>query len=538
MSDTMSRRTFIRGMGAAAASALAGRAHAQTREATVGNRPNVLFIMTDQQRADTIAALGNDRIYTPNLDRLVRRGVSFTNAYTTCPVCVAARLTIRTGRQPRRTGVYGNSPPTLVDGEPLAPEERCGPYLARTMRGLGYRTFGIGKFHSMPWDEDLGYDTQLHSEELYGSPDQRGRDAYAAFVAREHPEYDFIEGLMGERTEMYYMPQMSPMPKECTVEAWAADRAVESIGADDDRPYFGFVSFVGPHPPLAPPIPFNRMYDPDRMPNPIRGDRDTDLADEQIRWMNYAIWAEDINDPHARVLRARYYGEVSYIDWCLGRILDAVDARSDADNTVICFFSDHGDHLGDHHAWQKESYFEQSCRIPYLVSWPARLPQDTRRADLVCHSDLFGIATGAAGARDTRDGVDLLGAIEDGAPTRETLVGTYSDPGTPEFKTMVRHGHWKYIYMANGAREQLFDLAEDPGELRELSARHRSTTRRLRELAVDYLAGSPNSARALDGADLLGFPPTERPLQRIYQFDYSRGVRGFPESPADVLKGL
>ena len=145
MSDTMSRRTFIRGMGAAAASALAGRAHAQTREATVGNRPNVLFIMTDQQRADTIAALGNDRIYTPNLDRLVRRGVSFTNAYTTCPVCVAARLTIRTGRQPRRTGVYGNSPPTLVDGEPLAPEERCGPYLARTMRGLGYRTFGIGR---------------------------------------------------------------------------------------------------------------------------------------------------------------------------------------------------------------------------------------------------------------------------------------------------------------------------------------------------------------------------------------------------------
>lgn len=538
MRGAVSRRGFIQRLGLAAASALATRAHADTGEATVDNRPNVLFIMTDQQRADTISALGNDRIYTPNLDRLVRRGVAFTNAYATCPVCVAARLTIRTGREPRRMGVYGNTPPTLVEAEATAPEERCGPYLARVMRGLGYRTFGIGKFHSMPWDEDLGYDIHLHSEELYGSTDQRRRDAYAAFIAREHPEYDFIEGLMGERTEMYYMPQMSPMPRECTVEAWAADRAVECIGADDARPYFGFVSFVGPHPPLAPPIPFNRMYDPDRMPNPIRGDRDTDLMDEQIRWMNYAIWAEDINDPHARVLRARYYGEISYIDWCLGRILDAVDARPDAGNTVICFFSDHGDHLGDHHAWQKESYFEQSCRIPYLVSWPARLPAGTRRADLVGHSDLFGIATGAAGALDIRDGVDLLGAIQNGGPARETLVGTYGDPKTPQFKVMVRHGHWKYIYMANGAREQLYDLAEDPGELTEVSARHRSTTRRLRELAIDYLAASRNSARALEGADLLAFAPTQRPMQRIYQFDYSRGVRGFPESPADVLRGL
>ena len=88
--------------------------------------------------------------------------------------------------------------------------------------------------------------------------------------------------------------------------------------------------------------------------------------DEQIPWMNHLIWAEDINDPHARVLKARYYGEISYIDDCLGRILDAVEARGDADNTLICFFADHGDHLGDHSAWQKESFFEASCHVPFL----------------------------------------------------------------------------------------------------------------------------------------------------------------------------
>ena len=118
-----------------------------------------------------------------------------------------------------------------------------------------------------------GMSSHLHSEELYGSPDQRRRDGFAGWIERQHPEFDYIEMLMGERTEMYYMPQVSPLPADLTVERWAADRAVEQIQVKDDRPYFGFVSFIGPHPPFAPPLPFNRMYDPDRMPDPVRGDR-------------------------------------------------------------------------------------------------------------------------------------------------------------------------------------------------------------------------------------------------------------------------
>ena len=130
-------------------------------------RPNILFIMTDQQRFDTIAALGNAHIHTPNLDRLVRRGISFSRAYASCPVCVAARYTIRTGCEPPKTRVFANSTPKPVAGQALKMEVRCGPYLGRTMTGLGYRTFAIGKFHTAPWDEDLGYDTLLRSEESY-----------------------------------------------------------------------------------------------------------------------------------------------------------------------------------------------------------------------------------------------------------------------------------------------------------------------------------------------------------------------------------
>lgn len=500
-------------------------------------KPNVLFVMTDQQRADTIAALGNQHIYTPNLDRLVRRGASFVNAYSTCPVCVPARYTIRTGCEPPTTGVYSNGGPRLVEGQAPGMEERCGKYLARTMAGLGYRTFKVGKSHTSPKYEEQGFETHLHSEELYGSPEDRAQDAYASFVAKEHPEYDWIEGLMGERTEMYYMPQMSPLPAELTVEAWAADRAIEQINKKDDRPFFGFVSFIGPHPPLAPPVPFNRMYDPDRMPNPIRGDIKIDHMDEQIPAMNYAIWAEDINDPHARVLKARYYGEVSYIDHCLGRILDAVEALPDADNTIICFFADHGDHMGDHHGWQKESFFEAACHVPFLVSWPRRLPKDVVREELVCHSDLFGIATSAAGKPQFRDGRDVLGLFDGSASPREHVIGRYGVPGTRQFRAMVRSREWKYIFIANGGREQLFNILEDPNELVQRLEDKPDVAARLRNIAIEALS-VPNADRALENGALLKFPYEPHARGRIYQFDRSRGVRGFPKNPGDVLKNL
>ncbi len=492
--------------------------------------------MTDQQRFDTIAALGNEHICTPNLDRLVRRGISFVNGYSTCAVCVAARYTIRTGCDPVTTRSFGNWIAKPAPGQADTMEGRCGPYLARAMHGLGYRTFGIGKFHTQPWNENLGYETHLHSEEMYGSAERRReKDAYSSWIAKEHPEFDYIEQLMGERTEMYYMPQTSPLPAELTVERWAADRAVEQINADDGRPYFGLVSFIGPHPPFAPPIPFNRMYDPDRMPNPVKGNIETDHMDEQIPWMNRAIWAEDINDPHARVLKARYYGEISYIDDCLGRMLDAVAARPDADNTVVCFFADHGDHLGDHHAWQKESFFEAACHVPYLVSWPAKLPANERRQELVCLTDLFGIATGAAGRVQTRDGIDVLAMIEGAVEPRPYVVGMYGDPGKPLFKIMIRDDEWKYIYCANGGREQLFDMMDDPEEVYNRAGEHADVTARMRDAAISACK-VPGAQDALHANDFIRFPFQAREAKRIHQFSGARGVKGFPEKPQDVLE--
>ena len=158
-------------------------------------KPNVLFVMTDQQRWDTIAALGNGHILTPNMDRLVRRGLSFTHAYSTYPVCVPARYTVHTGCEPPTTRIVSNRNQAPAPGQAHTITGRCGGYVAATMRELGYRTFGIGKFHSKPWNEDLGYDPHLHSAELYDSPEQRAGDAYASWLHREHPEYDHLEAL-------------------------------------------------------------------------------------------------------------------------------------------------------------------------------------------------------------------------------------------------------------------------------------------------------------------------------------------------------
>jgi arylsulfatase len=499
------------------------------------SRPDILFIMTDQQRFDTIAALGNSHIYTPNLDRLVRRGVSFSRAYATCPICIAARYTIRTGCEPLTTRAFSNAVPKPAPGQAAEMEARCGPYLGRTMSRLGYRTFGVGKFHTYPWNEDVGYETLRRSEETYHPPAREGDD-YGAWLTQKHPAFDFLEQPFGERTEMYYLPQRSPLPAELGVERWVADCAVQEIAkSDKSRPFFGFISFVGPHPPLAPPIPFNRMYDPDRMPDIILGNEEEDHLDEEIPFMRYAVWADAINPALARIVKARYYGEISYLDHCLGQILDAVEARPNPENVLICFFSDHGDLMGDHHGWQKQNFFESACRVPLLLSWPAVLAGGSVRNELLSLADLFGIATEAAGECDVREGTDVLKMLRGEVAPREYLVGLIEIPGSQNFKIMVVTDEWKYIFMANGGREQLFNLKRDPNELSNCVGSSPRVRDDLYALAVQACK-APVATDALDGDKLRAFPFRERPRTRIYQFDRSRGVVGFPQQPQDALK--
>jgi len=471
------------------------------------DQPNVLLVTTDQQRFDTIAALGNGHIYTPNLDRLVESGVSYSNAYSQCPVCVPARYNLMTGREMPETGYWENDPTPATDLE-----ERTGPFLPRAMGERGYRTFGVGKFHTFPYDLDLGFDHH-----------QR-RHAYGDWVETEHPEYEDVQNT--ESGELYFMPQTDALPAEATRAAWTANETIDRIQVDDDRPFFGVTSFMGPHAPHTPPAPFNRLYDPDKMPSPVQGDLELDHMDEQIPWMNHLVWAEEVDDLRARILKARYYGEITHIDRQIGRILDALENAGERENTLVVFTSDHGEHLGDHHAWQKESFFEASTRIPLVFSWPEGLPAGERREELACLTDLFGVATRAAGHSEVRDGIDLLGSIRGETESRERLFGYYKEPGTQHFKIMIREDEWKYIFMANGGREQLFNVEEDPDELTNRLGDEPRVADRLRQSAIRELRRR-GETDALDGDALASFPYEERERRRLGS--------DFPDDPAAAL---
>jgi choline-sulfatase len=236
----------------------------------------------------------------------------------------------------------------------------------------------------------------------------------------------------------------------------------------------------------------------------------------------------------ARIVKARYYGEISYIDFCLGRILDCVEASPNSENTLISFLSDHGDLLGDHHGWQKQNFFAGSCRIPFLLSWPAQLPMNVSREELVSLADLFGIATSAAGTCELREGMNLLGILRGEFAPRPFLVGMAELPGSPFFKVMVVKDEWKYIFMANGGREQLFNLQRDPNELSNCIAEFPDVRNELYAIAVNSCQ-VPGARDALGDNKLRVFPFKERERKRICQFDASRGVTRFPDKPEDAL---
>lgn len=493
-----------------------------------GKRPNILFVMTDQQRFDTIAALGAPLVSTPNLDRLVARGISCTNAYSTCPVCVPARYGLMTGCEPSRTGWFGNWQPA-TDAR-----ARCGAYLPEVLAAQGYRTWGLGKFHTEPRREPLGFAVHEYSEELWPDEQTFRDDDYVAWLRANAPAFAHLEQVHGERTDMYYIPQTRAQPAELCGEAWLAKRATEEIGRDDGRPYFGFVSFVQPHPPLAPPVPYNRMFDPEAMPAPLLGDPDIDTADDYLAWMNHAVWAEEISPLQARQLRARYLGAIAFVDHCIGRILDAVENRHDADNTLICFFSDHGDHMGDHRAWQKESFFEASCRIPMLISWPRRWQGGRRWTYPVTLTDMFPLATAATGGDlHRRDGCDLLGSLDTGVSERARCLGMFGNPGSRHFKAMVREGDWKYLWLANGGREFLFNVREDPAESRCYGAQESATMEAMRTTLIGHLKDRELTLPALLNGKLRALPFEPFTRERIKQF--GRGITDFGQGPLPVF---
>lgn len=417
--------------------------------------PNILFVLTDQQRPDTIAALGNPLIRTPHLDRLVREGTAFDRAYTPSPVCVPARHALTTGRSPHRTGVADN----------LSANVPADPSIMEVLAARGYQTHGVGKMHFVPqadWRKNWGFESRDLQEECCLDDD------YYPYLCQHG--YNHVLDPHGLRSEYYYVPQPSQLPEHLHGTTWVADRSIDFLRRRDRaRPFFLWTSFIKPHPPFESPNPWNRLYRSHEMPAPFVPENAAENLTFWNRVQNRYKYMDGGAHRHLqRTQRAAYYAAISFIDFQMGRILAALGPE--VDDTLVVFTSDHGELLGDFGCYGKRSMLEPSARVPLIVRQPGRFAAGRRCAEPVSLLDLFptfNAAAGGAGGVDGETSADLA-LVARGGNGRTHVLSQFSQRATGLYLAAERD--WKYIYSAPDAKEWLFNTAADPRETENLAA--------------------------------------------------------------------
>jgi arylsulfatase A-like enzyme len=457
------------------------------------------------QRWDTVRALGNPVIRTPNLDRLASEGVAFSNAFSPSPVCIAARAAMIYGQYPYNNGCYENT---------IMPTDGRTSFMG-ALTQAGYRTHGIGKCHFTPERYALrGLQSREVQEEGGVKADDLERNQYLLYL-KEHG-YDHVMEPYGVRSEMYYTPQVAQMPAADHHSQWIGDRAISYIERRDDaappappapdadgrvvagppspdQPWYLFASFIHPHPPFAPPVPWHKIYRAAEMPMPnVPPDSESMLTLINRIQNRYKYQDQGVNQHFVRSIIAYYYACVSFVDFQVGRMLAALEATGQLDNTLILYASDHGEFLGDYGCYGKRSMHDPSSRVPLIARLPGRFEGGTVVEQAVSLVDIAPTFLSAAETRvDTHelDGVDLADVVS-GRCDREFVFSQLSIDRTPFHRSVAvdtdtsgrtySDDEWrarfssymavsetaKYVYSAADDREFYIDRVRDPYETR------------------------------------------------------------------------
>jgi arylsulfatase A-like enzyme len=405
-------------------------------------RPNVLFILSDDQRFDTISALGNPHIHTPHLDDLAHRGTAFARHFCTTPICTPARAEILTGCQSFR-----NQVPWF--GMPINPELVL---LPQVFQGAGYHTIHVGKWHNDGHPRDKGYD-QTHcvfpSDNLN---DYRQRGHYLRF--------DTAAGeVEGHATELF---------TEAALQALQA--------APGDRPWLCYLAYTAPHDPHDSPEPFNSFYRPENMPllPNYMPEHPFDNGVMDIRDELLESWPRE--QEAMRRYRCRYYGMISHLDHNVGRVLGLLRRQGALDNTIVVFTGDQGLAIGSHGLLGKENMYDHSIASPLLLSGPG-IVSGGRSEALSHHTDLLPTLcelTGIPRPATATDG-HSLGSILRGEAER-VREEVFCEFCLPEGRRgplrhrqrALRTERWKLTWHPDIGRYQLFDVGRDPYELVDL----------------------------------------------------------------------
>ncbi len=440
---------------------------------------NILFLFTDQFRADCVGALGNEQIRTPRIDQLVREGTAFTRCFTPSPVCVAARHALTSGVAPHLTGCVDNFD---------VPCQR--PSFMQALAAGGYQTHGVGKMHFIKSKGDWGFETRDVSEELKGCAD---RDDFRAYL--DANGYSHVADPHGLRSEFYYLPQPSQLPDQLHNNSWVADRSIDFLETrDKSRPFMLWSSFIKPHPPFESPNPWSRLYRMHEMGEPHRPEGYQDRHCFWNKVQNRYKYRDGGYDRHiARMIKAAYYGTISHVDHHLGRILDALGPE--IDNTLVVFSADHGEMLGDFGCYGKRSMHDASVRVPLLARLPGVFPAGQTCAHAANLLDLYPTFLETAGIEShspEREGVSLAALAQNGQQDRVTF-SQFSQNGLALY--MAADAKWKYTYSAPDQREWLDGVGQETQNLASEPERQQ-ILRRLRSLCIKRLEKAGSNAVA------------------------------------------
>lgn len=407
------------------------------------HRPNLLFVLTDDQAAWAMGAYGNTDLHTPHMDRIAREGVCFMQAFT-APVCSPSRAMILMGRYPHQVGI----------SDWIAPHERVGvgpetPLVSEVLRGAGYVAGLIGKWH-------LGKEPPFH-------PLRRGFDEFTGFLGGGCQPLNPTLVIDGEERQV-----------EGFLIDWITERAVQFLRRHRERPFALFFHTREPHKPYT-PVPEEDMAH--YLGRRLRVPTVTNIPDEQMQ------------EEHRY-----YYASISSIDRNLGRLLAELETLGLLDQTLVVVMGDNGYMIGqhgletkgnawvfDHHQQRRPNMFDDSIRVPLVARWPCRIPPGSVCEEMVCALDLFptllellreagvGVDPPSRSHRLLLEGQSLLPLLgSQQVPWRDALFLLYDmHHGASARMRMVRTREWKLVWHhEKGGVHELYHLADDPGEER------------------------------------------------------------------------
>lgn len=409
---------------------------------------NILLITTDQQRYDTVGDLAPKYMRMPHTQFLINQGINYTNAYSQCPLCVPARISIMNGKFPHTTKATTNCETQNVLGNRDT--------LPDLIRQAGYQTVAIGKMHFTPQRCKHGFDETIIPDDYYKQMLKSGNC------------YQPMKHGLGQN-EIY--PTMATVPETLTLTSWISEKCVEYIRdrRDPNQPFFMWCSYSKPHPPFDPPEPYYSMYKNECIEEPVFGDWSDDenapIAFKRLRQM----WGYDsISSQIIKQSKSAYYGLLTQIDYNMGRIFAALQDLDLLKDTIILFTSDHGEYLGDHHSGAKFFLHEPSSHIPFVLRLAPSMGYDlsgTKLNNLVTHADILPTLVSLAGGKVPND-IDGQNLLELKQPRKYLeMVSTMDLLESIAITDRI----YKYIWYPEDQKEQLFDLSNDPKELKNLA---------------------------------------------------------------------